>query len=280
MIRGPTPGAGSRRRAVARQSIERTSSPRTYSRSESNSVPWPRIISAVRPSSSRQPGEPGGEVPAGPGTAGSTRIRPADRRLDCRAASPSGPAERTVTKAVRRSPRRVGESVIRTARRSPGGMVTLLRAAGPPAEGCQASRTSARTVRRPPLVSDTVETTVSPSLTRAGRSRCTASARGDPARSRSTPTSAATSRIQPTSAPTPGPPSTSTSTIGTTPTASRRTARPERVMVVPRSDRHLHLLQDAAQDRVDRDPPRARPPDVAACGAARWAGAPPARDPG
>ena len=43
----------SARRAVARQSIERTSSPTTYSRSESNSVPWPRISAGVDPSSSR-----------------------------------------------------------------------------------------------------------------------------------------------------------------------------------------------------------------------------------
>ena len=42
-----------RLRALARQSIERTSSPRTYSRSESNSVPWPRTRIAARPSSSR-----------------------------------------------------------------------------------------------------------------------------------------------------------------------------------------------------------------------------------
>ena len=42
-----------RLRAVARQSMLRTSSPRTYSRSESNSVPWPRTRTAARPSSSR-----------------------------------------------------------------------------------------------------------------------------------------------------------------------------------------------------------------------------------
>ena len=36
-----------------RQSIERMSSPTTYSRSESNSVPWPRISTGVMPSSSR-----------------------------------------------------------------------------------------------------------------------------------------------------------------------------------------------------------------------------------
>ena len=41
------------RRAVARQSIERTSSPSTYSRSASNSVPWPRPRTASEPSSCR-----------------------------------------------------------------------------------------------------------------------------------------------------------------------------------------------------------------------------------
>ena len=40
-------------RAVARQSIERTSSPRTYSRRLSNSVPCPRTCTLVLPSSSR-----------------------------------------------------------------------------------------------------------------------------------------------------------------------------------------------------------------------------------
>ena len=47
------PGAPDPARAVARQSIERTSSPRTYSRSESNSVPCPRTWIDVFPSSSR-----------------------------------------------------------------------------------------------------------------------------------------------------------------------------------------------------------------------------------
>ncbi len=43
----------SARRAVARQSIERTSSPTTYSRSESNSVPCPRVSTGSSPSISR-----------------------------------------------------------------------------------------------------------------------------------------------------------------------------------------------------------------------------------
>ena len=42
-----------RARALARQSMLRTSSPSTYSRRESNSVPWPRTRTAARPSSSR-----------------------------------------------------------------------------------------------------------------------------------------------------------------------------------------------------------------------------------
>jgi hypothetical protein len=41
------------RRALARQSIERTSSPMTYSRSASNSVPWPRPRVTTAPSSTR-----------------------------------------------------------------------------------------------------------------------------------------------------------------------------------------------------------------------------------
>ena len=44
-------------RAVARQSMERTSSPTTYSRSESNSVPWPRIIAAGAAVELAQPGQ-------------------------------------------------------------------------------------------------------------------------------------------------------------------------------------------------------------------------------
>lgn len=41
-------------RAVARQSMERVSSPGTYSRRLSNSVPSPRVRTLVRPSSSRR----------------------------------------------------------------------------------------------------------------------------------------------------------------------------------------------------------------------------------
>ena len=55
----------SARRAVARQSIDRTSSPTTYSRSESNSVPWPRISTGIMPSSSRNLGQPRRKVLAG-----------------------------------------------------------------------------------------------------------------------------------------------------------------------------------------------------------------------
>ena len=82
-MRRMLPGtSGSACRAVARQSIERTSSPRTYSRIESNSVPWPRMSSGVRPSSSRSRVSRDGRC-AREWNGGSTRRRPGrgERRL-------------------------------------------------------------------------------------------------------------------------------------------------------------------------------------------------------
>ena len=74
-------------RAVARQSMERTSSPPTYSRSESNSVPCPRTITADRPSSSRSRASRDGrclrEV-----NGGSTRSRHGTTCEPCRAGQP------------------------------------------------------------------------------------------------------------------------------------------------------------------------------------------------
>ena len=84
------------RRAVARQSMLRTSSPSTYSRRLSNSVPCPRVRSAARPSSWRRTASRLGRcLRAGKGC--SVRSVPGTS-TDCwRAASPSGPVERTVT---------------------------------------------------------------------------------------------------------------------------------------------------------------------------------------
>ena len=62
-------------RALARQSIARTSSPRTYSRSESNSVPCPRTWTLVLPSSSRRRARREGRCRRAV-KGGSTRIAP------------------------------------------------------------------------------------------------------------------------------------------------------------------------------------------------------------
>ena len=88
----------------------RTSSPRTYSRSESNSVPWPRTRTAARPSSSRSFASRLGRC-LRESNGGSTRTRPATARdaLPRRPAR-AGPSDRTVTRSARRSPRRVGVS--------------------------------------------------------------------------------------------------------------------------------------------------------------------------
>ena len=100
-------------RALARQSMERTSSPSTYSRSESNSVPMPRIITADRPSSSRSfcvfDGSSRRDT-----NGGSTRMSAGTSMLFCRAMSPSGLRLRTVTRSAARAPRRTGLSSVRT----------------------------------------------------------------------------------------------------------------------------------------------------------------------
>ena len=84
-----------RRRAVARQSIERTSSPTTYSRSESNSVPWPRTCDGGAARRARAAGRAATGRCLREVNGGSTRSRhgtvvrrPAGRRA--RAGRPSG----------------------------------------------------------------------------------------------------------------------------------------------------------------------------------------------
>ena len=144
------------RRAVARQSIERTSSPSTYSRRESNSVPCPRSCTAERPSISRSCASRLGRWRR-ERNGGSTRSRPGRSRLRCRAATPSGPRLRTARPGLSRSPRRVGHAApVVTRRRSPAGTTSRCRVVVAPAEGCQASRTTARSRRRAGLATTTV----------------------------------------------------------------------------------------------------------------------------
>jgi len=147
--------------AVARQSMERTSSPRTYSRSESNSVPAPLIRKAARPSSSRNRATRLGRWRI-EGKAGHTRMRPVHSLLAWRPARPRGPRVRTVTRSVRSMPRRMGTSVVATWWLVEAGRSRGCRFPRAPAEGCQASRNHPRTRRLPVFeISNEVGSTVS-----------------------------------------------------------------------------------------------------------------------
>ena len=215
------------RRAVARQSIERTSSPRTYSRRLSNSVPCPRIIMLVRPSSSRRRAKREGRC-LRELNGGSTRIAPGSSIVACRASRPSGPNDRTVTSAARRSPRRKGVSVVSIRRRSPGATTSRARAGVAPAEGCHPSRMMPRTRRRPALVTSRPERTVSPRRTLSGSSRSSTSRRGDPARARSNTPRSAAIRSQ-----TASHEGWFRVTIGTIPSATSSTNRPDHAIREP-----------------------------------------------
>ena len=131
----------SARRAVARQSIERTSSPTTYSRSESNSVPCPRISTGIMPSSSRSLASRDGRC-LRDRNGGRIRICHGTRCERCRPASPSGPTERAVTNADCWSPRRTGRSRVST--------LNLLARGDIHADGCAARRARWAARRRGP----------------------------------------------------------------------------------------------------------------------------------
>ncbi|CKQ24159.1 Uncharacterised protein [Mycobacterium tuberculosis] len=152
----------SARRALARQSIERTSSPTTYSRSESNSVPWPRINVGNSPSISRSLASLDGRC-LRDRNGGSTRTKPGTDCELCRPANPSGPIERAVTIAARWSPRRTGRSAVCTCWRCPAATSTSWVCGCARALGGQASRTWPRNRRRPPLQSSRLASTGCPS---------------------------------------------------------------------------------------------------------------------
>ena len=219
------------RRAVARQSMERTSSPRTYSRRLSNSVPCPRIITLVRPSSSRSLASRDGRC-LRELNGGSTVMAPGRSMVACRARSPSGPNDRTVTCAARRSPRRNGVREVSIRRRSPAGSSSRARVGDAPAEGCQPSRTMPRIVRRPRLVSSSADATVSPSRTRSGSSRSSRSCRGEPASSRSSTATRIANRSQ-----MPSKSGWSSRMIGTIPSATSSTNRPDHAIRSRRSSK-------------------------------------------
>jgi hypothetical protein len=164
--------------------MERTSSPTTYSRSESNSLPGPRSSDRCCPSSSRSRDSFSGRCRR-LRNGGSARTDHAAGRLPCRAARPIGPNERIVTVAATASPRRRGVSdVVRVARPPPGNLTGACRGAAP-ALGGHASRTMARSGRRPGFSIVTVTDAVSPSRTLVSPARVTRSGRTGAASSRS-----------------------------------------------------------------------------------------------
>ena len=141
------------RRAVARQSIERTSSPSTYSRSESNSVPCPRAAPPSAPSSSRSRASLLGQVPA----RGERRQHPhpAGQPASDAAGRPGPAARRPHGDLPPRAGRRAGSGVSRrrsaAAARPAGRSSAVPVAARRPADGCQASRSSAAHPARGPV---------------------------------------------------------------------------------------------------------------------------------
>ena len=123
-------------RAVARQSMERVSSPGTYSRRLSNSVPSPRVRTLVRPSSSRRRASFEGRC-LRLVNGGRTRTVQGTWWVPWREKRPRGPYERIVTRSAWRSPRRVGRRRVVTRRRSPAGTVRRWREAVTSVPGCQ-----------------------------------------------------------------------------------------------------------------------------------------------
>ena len=85
--------------------MDRTSSPSTYSRSESNSVPWPAHQHRGPAVELPQPGQLAGQVPARGERRAARAPATATRQRACRAASPSGPTLRTVTRSGQRGRR-------------------------------------------------------------------------------------------------------------------------------------------------------------------------------
>ena len=133
---------------MARQSMQRTSSPSTYSRSESNSVPWPADPDRGAAVELAQPGQPDGQVLAGV----ERRQRPAPSAARERA--PAGRPGRAGRCSARSPGRRAGR---RGAGQqgggqhgaAAGGRSRRCRLPVAPAEGCHASRSSPRHRRRP-----------------------------------------------------------------------------------------------------------------------------------
>ena len=132
------------RRAVARQSIERTSSPLDVlaQRVELGALAAdPDRRASVQLA---QPGQPRRQVLAARRTAAARASRPATPGDRCRPAEPERAEQRTVTRSASRSPRRVGSSSVVSRRRSPPGSRAGAALPVAPADGCHASRSQPR----------------------------------------------------------------------------------------------------------------------------------------
>ena len=211
-------------RAVARQSIERTSSPRTYSRRLSNSVPCPRTCTLVLPSSSRRRARREGRCRRA-WKGGSTRMTPRASRRRWRPAIRSGPSARTTTKREVSSPRRRGSSGMPRVLASPAGMSMRGRSAGAPAVGCQASRTRPRMRRDPVLRRVRSVATGVPRRALLGRERSTRRSPGSGAAKASTRVTATHRSSHAPAAIQASMPASDSSTTGTAPAATSRGRR-------------------------------------------------------
>src|SRR5439155_4825030 len=109
-------------------------------------------------------------------------------------ARPSGPYERSPTRAVGRSPRRVGTSLFGSFTAAPGAMAIRRTDCAAPADGTHASRISPVSRRGPALATVSVTVAGSPSLTWRAPSRRMVTADGEAATAKST---AVTSAISP-----------------------------------------------------------------------------------
>ena len=177
---------------------------------------------------------------------GSTRTDSGAGMVRCRAASPSGPKDRMVMCGRR--------EVAAPDRPEPDNQAAPFTGryavAGPgfraPADGCHASRTTARSRRVPNCYCDGQRSVaVPPSVTLAGADLCTETCWSDAASSRSSRIKAPRTRSTANTVDQPGKRST-----GASPAAARSTNRPE-MATGSAGDRHGG--QDAAQDVVHLD---------------------------
>ena len=228
--------------------MDRTSSPRTYSRRESNSVPCPRTWTLVLPSSSRSRASRDGRCRRDV-NGGRTRMLPATASRALRPAMPRGPAERTANPALRSSPRRRGSREVTTRPEPPGSIRITAVPVTAPAVGCHASRTRIRRARVPVLTTVAVTCAGWSRSTFAGPERVMLMRWGSGAATTSMPNTSRQNPSQPAAPAHAGMPPTEPRMTGRAPAPTRRGYRP--VTYMRCSQRDARLLQDALEQRFD-----------------------------